>query len=353
MKSPASSLPADTAPFSSDPIGTNAKMSAKLVGGTSPPWAFVPINGTLRKLETSPEMARQGKEPTPTPQIEVSLGRGTGKVISGGKGSTGILEGTGKPPTSPTEKTVSAGKGLEQIVREKQATKQVQRQKPEFEQKQLSKQEQFLKNQEKSKLEQKTKTEEQLKQKQEQSLIQRTGLRYIKTQEEKQKQGTSLVTIPKPKQTGKERNQELIPGFVPLTTGSTSTRQTQKQKQEQTGITDLLTVTKFPGKPPSPPTGQPTPPPPRPPTTETPPPGKKTPPDLGVLGVGGSGGLLGKVSKGGARREFVGNVPEASIIGTYSRSELSYSQRTIKKSEAEQSKLSTGRFVQRKSNRIL
>ena len=72
-----------------------------------------------------------------------------------------------------------------------------------------------------------------------------------------------------------------------------------------------------------------------------------------MLGVGGGSGPLGKVSKGGFRQAFVGNVPEASIIGTYKRSELSYSQRTISKSESEHSKQSTGRFVQSKRSRIL
>ena len=159
------------------------------------------------------------------------------------------------------------------------------------------------------------------------------------------------MTTPKPRQTTgqKEKPQPTIPLLIPV---PPVTKQTQKQKPEQTGITDLLTVTKIPGKPPTPPPTQP-PPPTKTPPTEEPPPGKKTPPDLGVLGVGGGGGLVGKVSKGGFRREFVGNVPESSIIGTYKRSELSYSQRTIAKSESEQSKQSTGRFVQRKSNRIL
>jgi len=301
-----------------------------------------------------PEMARQGKEVTPTPEITVKLGVGPGKVVSSNKGGTGILEGTGRPPTTPTEKTVSAGKGLEQIVREKQVTKTVQKQKPEFEQKQLSKQEQFLKDQEKAKTEQTGKTEEKLKAKQEQSLIERTGLRYIKDpgkprQEQKQ---TPVPPVPilKPRPTTGEKPKPfptLVPP-VPITT----TKQSQKQDQGGIGITDLLTVTKIPGNP-SPPPPKPTPPP-----TKTPPTGetttdKKRPPDLGVLGVGGGGGLVGKVSKGGFRREFVGNVPEASIIGTYKRSELSYSQRTISKSESEQSKQSTGRFVQSKRSRIL
>lgn len=300
-----------------------------------------------------PEMARQGKEVTQTPEITVKLGVGPGKVISGSKGSTGILEGTGRPPTTPTEKTVPAGKGLEQIVREKQVTKTVQKQKPEFEQKQLSKQEQFLKDQEKAKTEQTTKTEEKLKTKQEQSLIERTGLRYIREPKPTQKQEpVPPIAIVKPRQTTETKPKPTPPLVLPIPIQG----QPQKQKQDLGGIfipTPLTHETPVFSPPPPPPSRVPTPPPTKPPPSETTTTDKKRPPDLGVLGVGGGGGLVGKVSKGGFRREFVGNVPEASIIGTYKRSELSYSQRTISKSESEQSKQSTGRFVQSKRSRIL
>jgi hypothetical protein len=306
------------------------------------------------KMKTPPpEMARQGREVTPTSDVTVKLGTGPGRVVSTGKGGTSILEGTGKPPTTPTEKTVSAGRGLEQIVREKAVSKTVQTQKPEFEQKQLSKQEEFLKQQEKQKQEQTGKTEQLEKQKQEESLIQRTGLRYIKEPKPTQKQTpTPLITIPKPRQTQKQKPQPLIPVYVPIQTPIVTPKQTQKQDQTNVGITDMLTVFKTPGTPSIPPPGTP-PTPTRTPPKEGPPPEKKKNTDLGVLGVGGGGGLLNKVSKSGERIEFVGNVPTSSIVGTYKRSELSYSQRTIAKSESEQSKQATGRFVQRKSSRIL
>lgn len=295
-----------------------------------------------------PASVKAAKIPTvPTfTSTEITLGRGIGsKTGKGGATSASDLfkpSPPSKPSTTTGNKEVTVGKGgLTQIVREKpqvQKSKTVSTMKEQEvklgtgQVKQIQKQDQILKE----KLQ--PKTEQRLQQKQTQDTIL------------KQIQKTRI--LPRPKQ---EQTQGLV---LPIPTKTKQTQQPRpKQKQKMTGLIPTPPPAKNKTRPTTVPTfiqrttpkqkqggGYPkpiphptistlfipTPPPPRPgpipkptPTETTPPDTKKTPP-FGILTGGAKSGGLGKVSKYGSRKGFIGNVPLESIVGVYKREEISY-----------------------------
>ena len=299
-----------------------------------------------------------------------SLGKGVGKTISKGGGTSPMdILGKGGPSEKPSfstkpsssEKTVSAGKGLEQIIREKPLTKTEtkMRSKPEFETKHALKQEKFLREQEtrpveKTVQEEKTGTksiEETIQKQKEESptalltktdLLTKTGLKFVKPAP-KQKEENGLIIIQKPPLKTKQKEGEKfepIPIITPIHTNSTTTVTTPKNKTRRGfGLTPIIT--------------------PRIPiheTISTPPeetPTKKKPPIIaGILGgVGGLPGGGGRGAASGATKTFRGNVPMADIVGVYKRGEISYNPKTVSKSE--QSSHALGKFVRRgKSGKI-
>lgn len=123
-----------------------------------------------------------------------------------------------------------------------------------------------------------------------------------------------------------------------LTVPKTDTTTTTKQITVPIVTSKLITV---------PETTTPTPP------DQTPEDKKKLPFGGGALGLGGNPGMLGKVSKGGSRKEFLGNVPTADIVGVYKRSEITYGQKSIRSAESKELvKASTGKFTQKRSGKI-
>jgi hypothetical protein len=274
--------------------------------------------------------------PTPPPKVptlssggggftstNINLGRGVGQLVpkEGGIAKTDLFKPS--PPSSPKPsqgKEVTVGKGgLTQLVREKPVIE-----KPQL----LTK---FKEEQIKlGKGETKTLQKQTIKPVPP-KLLQRQKQEPIFTPRQKQKQ--TKIFIPKYKQ----KQTYVFPIPPPKTTPVPIF--TPRQKQKQGGG--------YPKPPPNitiptlliPPPPRTTPPPPRipPPPTNTPPP--PPPPDINkklgglIPGFNTQTGALGKVSKGGNRLGYIGNVPLTSIVGVYKRSEISYGNKAEKLSK--------------------
>jgi len=272
------------------------------------------IFDTVRETFSKGKTNEKPLEPKPSME-RVSLGTGIGREVStggkGGKLSTGTKPG-GRPP-SETPKTTSAGRGLEQIVKEKEEPFGKKTETKTTTKAQQATQDYVNKLKGKSKLE-------------EPGTIMRLppGVKGPSTiQTEKEETGPFVPAIPilVPPitiQTPKEKQEEKLGVFDLLTTRQGTTTQ---PKEERTSATDVLQTQKTSGKQ----------------TTDQTriteelsiykTGGGETSTGGGILGGGLGGGMPGfleKVSKSGATREYLGNVPLEDIVGVYKREEVTY-----------------------------
>ncbi len=340
------------------------------------------IQDMIREKMKSPlPIARAGLTST-----ETSLGTGLGKVISKGGEAGKPTDIFGKPPPETPKsaeekakedyfkareeyaqkraieqgmilrktekgystKEVQTSSGiLEQLSKEKEVTKTI-RKKPEFEQRQATKQEQFLKQQEEKALK-----EQEAKPKTEGEQVQKTSIKQIIPTPPKptegegvgflitlQKQKEEKPAIPSIKTTPPPPDQVLIPIFTTL-------QQTKQKEQFNLGGFPVFTPPPSPEKETTPPPPPPPPPLIPPPTTTGEPTKRPPPPDLLGLGAGLTGGG-GRGEGQGAVKAFIGNVPEASIVGVYKRGEISYGSSSFKASKA-----STRKTISEKKIKLL
>jgi hypothetical protein len=296
--------------------------------------------------------ATKGKEPTRVQQVKadrimsrvfvnenISLGRGTGKMVSKGGRSTFDITGTGKPPretAKPREKTVSVGKGLEQIVRQKEVKVQQTKTVQDILQEQMQKEKvkTVKPKSEFEKLMEKREQKQKQIQKQEQKTMQKTKQKQKTVQELKEEQIAILVRT---RQKQKQEEQQYVPLF--------------EQKQEQSGLLvsakpkRIISTTGFPTLIPSVPEI---------PTLSSPTQEQtsgKTEPPSDKKRLFDIFGLSGSLTGGGGRGEgnsttktFRGNVPINDIVGIYKRSEISYSEKVIRSKDKESSD-ALGKFV--------
>lgn len=275
-------------------------------------------------------------------ETNVYLGRGIGNLVPKSGGGLSTLK---TPPTPPSPKetpkeeprTIQTKSGQVLQLLAKQETKQVpkatfkeypiQLGKGELKQevKPLSKQIQKtgLKTQAQLKTEQYLKQQQQLRQRA-RTKTQEQGLLFIqsqkqkqqtqtKTQQQAQKQRQGLALLPKFKQPQATKQSRIV-GLV-----------TPNQTTTQPTFAQLTTNEQTLPKP-----------------TESVPETPRRPGGFLPLFGGAKSGALGRVSKSGSRRQYIGNVPLEDIVGVYKRSEVTYTNRSasqINKSSSKHSKL--------------
>uniref|UniRef100_A0AAT9JAJ5 ORF25 n=1 Tax=Nitrosopumilaceae spindle-shaped virus TaxID=3065433 RepID=A0AAT9JAJ5_9VIRU len=297
--------------------------------------------GKVQAAFSKPQPKAETKPPQQFTSTEISLGRGTGKEPEG-KG--GVLSGKGtgggtKPSGgTPKETTSRSGQVLQQIEKEKEPkTTTKTTTKTEQINKAITREKEPTTTKARSKVKPET-TEEQIP-----ILLTRPPSTRTTPKETRRNPLVPVIpiSVPAPPQPKTKPKEEERLGIVDLlqtqkniqtpkqgteqttifdTLQTQVTRQTPKQTQEPITFSDLVYTEKGGG--------------------ETP----KAGAEFG--GLGGNPGLIGKVSSGGSKKNYLGNVPIDDIIGIGKQEELTYKESTIKtRSQAEERRASSGSFV--------